>query len=69
MNDISTTGYVIIIISGQDTLLMYGVVWRGAVRCGVVRRSPAWCSAVWCSAARCGVVRRGVVLLTKKSTG
>ena len=40
MNDISTTGYVIIIISGQDTLLMYGVVRRGAVRRGVVRRSP-----------------------------
>ena len=31
MNDISTTGYVIIIISGQGTLLMYDAVLRGIV--------------------------------------
>ena len=55
MNDISTTDYVIIIISGQDTLLMYG-----AVQCGAV-----WCSAAWCGAVNSK--KHWVILLVKHS--
>ena len=38
-----------------------GVVWCGVVWCGVVWRGVAWCGVVWCGVVWCGVVWCSVV--------